>query len=263
MSNSRTIFDQQHYDALNDARRRAVQEILTDLIPALGLRTAIDLGCGPGHFTEQLHKLGLDVLGVDGREQNVEEAKRRYPHLKFEVADAQELNTRAIGSFDLVFCFGLIYHLENPFRVIRSVAEICSQVAMVEGMVYPSHEPVLVLIDEPHLDDQGLNYLAYYPSEASLVKMLLSAGLVHCYLPKEPPAHDNYRRSAAGFPQRSLMIASRSEIKSGALTQWSSPTPKFRPWNMYPLVLKKGIYRRVREAGRRILRGDAGISEVE
>ena len=46
------VFDQAHYDALNTARESTVQSVLPDLKEWLGLKTALDLGCGLGYYAE-------------------------------------------------------------------------------------------------------------------------------------------------------------------------------------------------------------------
>ena len=208
------VFDKSHYDALNAAREATVESILPDLKKRLGLKTALDLGCGLGHYSEILHKYGFNVLAVDGRAENVQEARRRYPHLKFEVADAQDAALAKLGKFDLVFCFGLLYHLENPFRVVRNIADLVDKLTFVEGIVYPSPEPAMVLMDENHGEDEGLNFLAFYPSEACLVKMLRRAGFSECFTPNRMPDHPEYHVGSNGFRRRTVLAASKVPISS-------------------------------------------------
>ena len=229
------IFDQSNYGALNAARDETVARLLPDLKRRLNLKTALDLGCGLGHYAEILYQHGLDVLAVDGRAENVEEARRRFPHLKFQVADAQNPELAQLGKFDLVFCFGLLYHLENPFRVVRSIAELSSKLTLIEGIVYPSPEPAMVLMDENTGVDQGLNYMAFYPSEPCLVKMLRRSGLAHCYNPERMPAHPEYHQGSNGFRRRTVLAAAREPIESSLLTVWGEPSPEFSPWAMMPL----------------------------
>jgi SAM-dependent methyltransferase len=238
------VFDQAHYDARNAALDAFIRCTLPDLIASLQLKTALDLGCGLGHYAELLHTLGLDVLAVDGRPENVAEARRRYPHLRFDVVDAQDSGLSRLGRFDLVFCFGLIYHLENPLRAIRSISEMTLKLTYVEGMVYPSPEPVMVLLDERDLADQGLNYLAFYPSESCMIKMLRRTGFSECYVPAESIAHPEYQLMANGFRLRSVMVGSKLPVKSPALKPWQEPSPDFNPWEMMPLYPLRGLYRR-------------------
>lgn len=248
------VFDSEVYDARNAALGKVVRTVLPGLIDSLKLKTVLDLGCGLGHYANLLRDLGLEVLAVDGRKENVEEARRRYPGLEFQLADAQDPGLPRLGSFDLVFCFGLIYHLENPFATIRSIGAMTPKLTFVEGMVYPSPEPVIVLMDEKSLGDQGLNYVAFYPSETCLVKMLRRAGFSGCYLPEPMPDHPEYQVGGNGFRMRSVFVGSKTPIASPALAEWAEPSPNLWPWEMKPLyAAHRGgkIYRTVDQ----ILRG--------
>ena len=90
------VFDQSHYDALNEARAATIRDILPGLRDHLGLKTVLDLGCGLGYYADLLNRLDLEVLAVEtGRAENVEEARRRYPHLKFQLADAETRSSQA------------------------------------------------------------------------------------------------------------------------------------------------------------------------
>jgi SAM-dependent methyltransferase len=237
------VFDQAHYDALNAARGDTLRRLLPELKQRLSLKTALDLGCGVGHFAELLHNFGLEVLAVDGRAENVEEAKRRYPQLRFEVIDAQDPALSGLGRFDLVFCFGLLYHLENPFRVIRSISNLTSKLTLIEGMVYPSPEPAMVLLDENDCADQGLNLMAFCPSESCLIKMLRRSGFSDCYMPERMPDHFGYQAGSNGFRLRTFMVGSKVPIDSAFVIPWPEPSPEFRPWAMMPLYPARRVTR--------------------
>ena len=239
------VFDQSHYDALNTARSATLERLLPELKKRLELKTALDLGCGLGYYSQILHGCGFDVLGVDGRDENIEEAKRRYPHLRFQVADAQDPTLSNLGSFDLVFCFGLLYHLENPFRVVRTLAALSAKVTLIEGIVYPSPEPVMVLMNENMGEDQGLNFMAFYPSEACLVKMLRSSGLAACYTPDRSPDHPEYATGSNGFRRRTVLAAAKAPIDSPLLIPMPDPSTELSPWAMMPLYPARGRTSRV------------------
>src|SRR5207237_469295 len=80
-----------------------------------------DAGCGVGFFSQTLVECGLNVHGFDARGENVAEARRRFPHIPFEKGDIVERAILQLGEFDLVLCFGLLYHLENPLVAIRNL----------------------------------------------------------------------------------------------------------------------------------------------
>jgi len=137
------IFDAAHYESLNTSRGAVVSSLLNQVKNTLGLYTAIDVGCGLGYFSALVKSLGLDVMAVDGRPQNVEEASRRNPGIAFTCCDAQSPELLNKGKFDLVFCFGLLYHLENPFLTIRYLHEMTHRLLLIEGVIYPGADPIM------------------------------------------------------------------------------------------------------------------------
>ena len=232
---SNSTFDQKAYEELNPAREAVVRKIVANIKTVRPLNAAVDIGCGTGYFSNILHSLGLNVLGLDAREENVLEARRRYPHLRFEVMNAEDPRLLQFGTFDLVFCFGLLYHLENPFQAIRSMSAMTSNVAMLEGICYPSSESVMVLVDEDDLNDQGVNHIAFYPSELCLLKMLYRAGFASCFLPRSMPAHAFYNPPEGSFRHRTLLVASKQTLELPTLVPMPVPESELRAWHLVPM----------------------------
>ncbi|MBE8525807.1 class I SAM-dependent methyltransferase [Amycolatopsis sp. H6(2020)] len=52
---------------------------------------AVDVGCGPGHFTAYLASLGVDASGVDLSPGMIDLARRSHPELRFEVGSMTDL----------------------------------------------------------------------------------------------------------------------------------------------------------------------------
>jgi len=95
---------------------REVAEVTRQSSPALlaagrvgaGSRV-LDLACGPGFLSAAAAERGADALGVDFSSAQVAAARRRYPSLRFEVADASRLSF-AESSFDAVLSgFGMLH----------------------------------------------------------------------------------------------------------------------------------------------------------
>jgi len=85
------------------------REALTELAASTRGPVA-DLGCGPGHVSGFLRDRGADVRGYDLSPGMVVEARRRFPDVRFEVADFTTLPAEA-GSFAAVVAFYAIVHL--------------------------------------------------------------------------------------------------------------------------------------------------------
>lgn len=61
----------------------------------------LDLGCGTGQLTQEIAALGAIAIGIDKSPTMVEQARKNYPNLRFEVADATNFHFEE--SFDAVF----------------------------------------------------------------------------------------------------------------------------------------------------------------
>jgi FkbM family methyltransferase len=231
-----TPFDQKEYRRLIEARGETIQSVVKKLKPALGLSNALDAGCGVGFFSQTLAECGLRVCGFDGRAENVAEARRRFPDLQFEQLDVQDRGVLQIGRFDLVLCFGLIYHLENPLLAIRNLREMTQKCLLLESMCLPEEKSSMLLRAEPRQEDQSLTDVACYPSEASLVKMLYRAGFAFVYRVVALPDHDDFRETAEHARRRTVLVASALPVDVAGFRLFLEPQEGEDPWAKKPAV---------------------------
>jgi len=225
-----TIFDQSHYLRLIEARGETIRRMVKELKPALNLSTAMDAGCGVGFFSETLRECGLQVRAFDGRIENVAEARKRFPQISFEQGDVQNSEIRDLGESDLVLCFGLLYHLENPLLAIRNLRSLTRQVLLLESMCFPDEEQWMLLREEPSLKDQSLTDIAFYASEGCLVKMLYRAGFGAVYRIASLPDHDDFRETSEHVRRRTVLLAVPQKLNLHGLTFIPEPRESSDPW---------------------------------
>jgi SAM-dependent methyltransferase len=216
-------FDRVDYQEITKARQEFVASLLAQAGQETTLSTAADVGCGVGYFSKFLSDQGLRVVGVDGREENSAEGRRRYPEITFVTANAEGLRKEEMGSFDLVLCLGLLYHLENPFRVIRALHALTGKMLVVESMCVPDAELTMSLFDEGVAEDQGLSYVAFYPSESCVIKMLYRAGFPFVYRFRQLPAHEVYGSTVWQKRWRTVLLASNAALRFSGLVLASEP----------------------------------------
>lgn len=238
-ASSQTIFDQRHYQQLIEARAATIRRLVLQLAPTLQLSTALDAGCGIGFFSEVLRECGLDVVGFDGRRNNVDEAKRRYPLISFRDGDIQNEGIRNMGHFDLVLCFGLLYHLENPLAAIRNLYALTKRGLLLESMCLPGNEPWMLLRQEQSFDDQSLTDVAFYGTEPCLVKMLYRAGFRAVYRTTELPDHDDFRDTPEHSRRRTILFATSDQLNLISFSYMPEPAEPEDPW-INPEFKKKG-----------------------
>jgi ubiquinone/menaquinone biosynthesis C-methylase UbiE len=73
---------------------------------------AVDVGCGPGHFTAHLNELGVDASGVDLSPGMIALARRTHPELRFEVGSMTDL-ALADASVAGVLVFWSLIHVPD------------------------------------------------------------------------------------------------------------------------------------------------------
>lgn len=98
------------------------------LVP-LGGRTALDVGCGYGHFLGVLASLGArreDVHGIDLVEERVAHARSAQPGVDVRVSNAEEI-PHPDGAFDVVLLFSVLTSILDAgmrMHVAREVARV-------------------------------------------------------------------------------------------------------------------------------------------
>lgn len=222
-------FDTEHYTKINQARLNFLKQWLPTLVTSVGLKNALDVGCGIGFFSRYLASLGLDVMSFDARPENISVAKTRNPDIKFFVEDIENQTVKKLGSFDLILCFGLLYHLENPFSAVRNLHALTRKILLIESMVTPSSFPSGRFVDEGVSQDQSTNYIALVPSEIGMVKMLYSSGFRYVYVSKIMPDHEHFHESFQLHRKRTIILASKVPLNASFLGRVDEPAA-MDPW---------------------------------
>jgi tRNA (mo5U34)-methyltransferase len=172
--------------------------------------TAIDLACNEGWFSHRLLKWGAaHVIGIDIRPQLIRRAELMRAHfgicaerLELRCADVLDLDTAALGTFDVVLCLGLVYHLENPIGAIRIARKLTRDVCIIESQLTRQDEPII------HGNGRSDQYEESQASFAALVEtdqennMLASSGGVVSLIPNRAALIQS--AEAAGFAELEL-----------------------------------------------------------
>lgn len=69
----------------------------------------LDVGSGPGHWTDLFRAEGVDVCGVDPASAFVEDAQQRFPLTKFRVGHAEDLDVADASIGGVLAWFSLIH----------------------------------------------------------------------------------------------------------------------------------------------------------
>ena len=94
-----------------------------------------DLGCLEGGYAVEFARMGFQVLGVEVRDANIAacnyvKSKTSLPNLAFIKDNAW--NIVKYGMFDVVFCCGLLYHLDRPKKFLEIVSSVTKKVVILQ-----------------------------------------------------------------------------------------------------------------------------------
>lgn len=98
--------------ALNTVKTTIVCRMFASKILSMSgpIKSVLELGCGTGSTLAQIgERTGARCVGVDRSEDALVQARRKYPGVRFEVADIFNLPYEK-KSFDLVYSVGLFEH---------------------------------------------------------------------------------------------------------------------------------------------------------
>jgi SAM-dependent methyltransferase len=137
-------FDPATMNGLIAAEHLARYWLAADLASGLNV---LDAGCGVGYGAEMIARAGASrVVGIDLAPEAIAAASERAGEMAdFQVGDVQDMPFDE-GSFDLVVCFEVLEHLEDPEPAITALKDVLREgglliVSSPNRGVYPPGNP--------------------------------------------------------------------------------------------------------------------------
>jgi SAM-dependent methyltransferase len=116
-------------------------------VNALRAPRIIELGCGTGEFTGVVEWAFRPewMVGTDLSPVAIEQAKRRYPFLRFEVLDflAADAEQKMDGAWDLAIASNVLEHFTEPTKVIDRILSFAGKLLAI----VPYRQPVTDAFD--------------------------------------------------------------------------------------------------------------------
>jgi 2-polyprenyl-3-methyl-5-hydroxy-6-metoxy-1,4-benzoquinol methylase len=216
-------------------RVRQVLQIASDATgkPLSELRV-LDLASQEGMFSLEFALHGASVTGVEIRDAHVAKAEfaREVLGLEsvdFRLGDVRDVGRDTYGSFDVILCLGILYHLDaaDAIRLVKRMAEMCHRCVIIDthvsvrdaasydtegrrywGLWYREHDqddsPDMKearpwsSIDNPH---------SFWFTLPSLLNLATHAGFTSAYECQSPPAFPG------NYADRVMLLTMKGEIQ--------------------------------------------------
>ncbi len=201
-------------------------EHLASLGIALHGKSVLEPGAGVGDHTLFYLDRGCRVTAIEPRSDNCTIFREKIaasltpnPENVTLIEAPVEKVGELTESFDIVHCYGLLYHLSDPRAAIAMLAERCHDVMIVETCVSMDEGAALNPINEPDENPaQALDGKGSRPTR-SYIWTALQDVMPHVYVPKTQPAHDEFPtdwtkpwNNYSGLT-RAVFVASRRPIQ--------------------------------------------------
>lgn len=127
----------------NGVKVRRIIQITRDLAPRPFKQLRIlDLGCGEGCYAIEAGLRGAEVLALDARTARMDQGaacaeRHGLRNVRFLHMDVRRITPRNLGSFDVVFFLGLLYHLDAPdiFPVLERIYRLCKGLLVIDTLI--------------------------------------------------------------------------------------------------------------------------------
>jgi len=195
-------------------------------LAALGLplagKTVLEVGAGAGDFTHFYLDRGCTVTITDARPRNVRYLRGRYPGQDVRQLDLESPTLPAGGPWDIVHCYGVLYHTGKPERVLDRLASVCGELLLLETKVAPGPAPVVEdVCEDRHVPSMAVHGLGCLPGRAWVYRALAER-FEMVYIPVTQPRHEEFPTDwrdpvDRGAVARAVFVASRRSIDSPLL----------------------------------------------
>jgi len=143
-------------------------------------KRVLDIGCADGYFTFLAESRGASVVSIDSwpRQGYFLAHELRGSKVEFHQMSVYDIDPDKLGQFDIVFFFGVYYHLKNPILALERIASVTKEYAIVESEVM---KPLTAtgtteskFYEQDELNGDPTNY--WVPSVPAFIQTIRSAG---------------------------------------------------------------------------------------
>jgi Methyltransferase domain len=131
-----------HQEGHSERVLRHIQLAADVLAKPLPQVRTLDLACLEGGFTFELAMQGAQAVGLEGRKENVDKCEAvgsqiGLSNCSFLHDDVRNLSKHKHGSFDVVLCLGILYHLtaSDGVELLARMYDVCQRAVIIDTHV--------------------------------------------------------------------------------------------------------------------------------
>jgi hypothetical protein len=180
----------------------------------------LEVGAGIGDHSSFFIERDCRVCITEARHENLEALRLRFPDQIIRHLDLEQPDITFEDVFDIVYCYGVLYHLRTPSEALGYLASRCRDIMLIETCVsYGEEEAINLVSEDANSVTQSVSGIGCRPTRPWVFKEL-RRHFDWVYMPVTQPRHSEFpldwSRRSRGL-MRSVFVASRQELKSELL----------------------------------------------
>ena len=214
------VFNSYHYQRHNQRRLEHLVSLGLDIAGS----SVLEVGAGIGDHTNFFLDRGCQVVSTEARPENLEILNLRYPHITVRHLDLDNPDPTFNELFDIIYSYGLLYHLKNPIEAIEFMSRCCRKMLLLETCVSFGEEELINPCTEPaESPSQAVSGQGCRPTRKWVYNQLKQY-FDFVYMPITQPHHEEFPIDWASPPTteiltRAVFIASRKKLNNQLLTE--------------------------------------------
>lgn len=213
-------WDQFHSDFYLDHTFRRLEHLSSLNLPIQG-KSVLEFGAGVGDFTGYFVSRACEITSTDSRLDLVQVIKERYPQIKTKVFNIENDSIDELNVSQIVFAYGILYHISNPKNAIKMMSELCSEMFVLETCVSNIGDISNVVAENPNSYSQASSGIGSRPNRSDLF-FELKRYFEFVYIPITQPRHPEFpldwKSSQLPSLSRAIFICSRNRLENQNLT---------------------------------------------
>ena len=214
------------YDYQRHNMRRL--EHLASLDLDIAGRSVLEIGAGIGDHTSFFLDRGCPVTITEPRADNREILKMRFPSQEVLALDLEKPEQNSKLTADIVYCYGVLYHLQNPEAALRFMRSLTNGILLLETCVsYKDNGQANLCAEDANHATQALSGTGCRPARSFIFKILKEL-FPYVYVPQTQPWHKEFptdwtlTESPGGPYQltRAVFIGSINKLENACLLDY-------------------------------------------
>lgn len=111
------------------------KQIALQLLKKNNHKSPIEIGCGHGHFTNEIHKSVGNATGVDISHSAIQKAKNLYPHCNFYCSDISDISTIKTADIDCIMLVEVTWYVLDKLEKFKKDISVFKNIGFFHSLM--------------------------------------------------------------------------------------------------------------------------------